>query len=314
VTILTNVSFAVSVQANPRDRDSWLALARDVEAAGFEGLYVGDHPGVTAAPFVALAAAAAVTERIRLGTCVLNAGVWEPTALATAVATVDLISQGRAVLGVGAGHTPQEWTARGVPFPSARDRVARMEELVEATYALLSSSEPVSYTGDHFILDGAALTDPRPVQDRIPLLVGGNGDRVLRFGAEHADIVGITGTGRTLADGHRHEVEWGAPAIERAVTRIRSTAANLDRDPQLEALVQHVEVTDDAPAAAARLAAHVPGASEAELLSAPFVWIGTVDEIRQQLQRHADELGLRRYVVRPPAIRHAREILSSPLP
>lgn len=80
---------------------------------------------MTADPFVALAAAAAVTERIRLGTCVLNAGVWEPIPLATAVATVDLISQGRAVLGVGAGHTPQEWTARGVPFPGARDRVAR---------------------------------------------------------------------------------------------------------------------------------------------------------------------------------------------
>lgn len=308
------MSFVVSVQANPRDRDSWLALARNVEAAGFEGLYVGDHPGVTAHPFVALAAAAAVTERIRLGTCVLNAGVWEPIALATAVATVDLISQGRALLGVGAGHTPQEWTARGVPFPNPRDRVARMEELVEATYALLTSSEPVSYNGHHLILDGAALADPRPVQDRIPLMVGGNGDRVLRFGAEHADIVGITGAGRTLADGHRHEVEWSTSAIERAVTRIRSTAAKVDRDPQLEALVQHVEVTDDAPAAAARLADHVPGASEAELLSAPFVWIGTVDEIRQQLRRHADDLGLRRYVVRPPAIRHACEILSSPSP
>lgn len=77
--------------------------------------------------------------------------------------------------------------------------------------------------------------------------------------------------------------------------------------------MQHVEVTDDASAAAARLAAHVPGASEAELLSAPFVWIGTVDEIREQLRRHDDELGLRRYVVRPPAIRHVREVLSDSL-
>jgi probable F420-dependent oxidoreductase len=307
------VSFAVSVQAGPRDRDSWLALAVKAEAAGFEGLYVGDHPGVTADPFVALAAAAAVTERIRLGTCVLNAGMWEPIALANAVATVDLISQGRAVLGVGTGHTPQEWTARGLAFPAAGARVARMVELIEATYALLSSTEAVSYTGDHVTLDDAALTDPRPVQDRIPLMVGGNGDRVLRLGAEHADIVGITGAGRTLEDGHRHEVDWAAPAIERAVDVIRSTAAKAGRDPQLEALVQHVEVTDDASAAAARLVAHVPGASEAELLSAPFAWVGTVDEIRGQLRRHEDELGLRRYVVRPPAIRHVREVLGDAL-
>lgn len=307
------VSFVVSVQASPRDRDSWLALATQVEAAGFEGLYVGDHPGVTADPFVALAAAAAVTDRIRLGTCVLNAGVWEPTTLANAVATVDLISRGRAVLGVGAGHTPQEWTARGVPFPSAGARVARMVELVEATYALLGSTEPVSYTGDHVTLDDAALTDPRPVQGRIPLMVGGNGERVLRFGAAHADIVGITGLRHTLEDGHRHEVDWAASAIERAVDAIRSTAAKVGRDPQLEALVQHVEVTDDASAAAARLAAQVPGASAAELLSAPFVWIGTVDEIRERLRRHGDDLGLRRYVVRPPAIRHVREVLSDSL-
>ena len=94
---------------------------------------------------------------------------------------------------------------------------------------------------------------------------------------------------------------------------IRSTAAKVGREPQLEALVQHVEVTDDASAAAARLAAHVPGASETELLSAPFVWIGTIDEIRGQLRQHQDQLGLRRYVVRPPAIRHVRKILADSL-
>ncbi|MDP1807252.1 MAG: LLM class flavin-dependent oxidoreductase, partial [Acidimicrobiales bacterium] len=123
----------VSVQASPRDRASWLALAVDVEAAGFAGLYVSDHPGSGPAPFVALAAAAAVTERIQLGTCVLNAGVWEPMRLATEVATLDVVSGGRAVLGVGAGHTPSEWTSTGRPYPLAAERVDRMEELVTLT-------------------------------------------------------------------------------------------------------------------------------------------------------------------------------------
>jgi len=109
----------VSVQASPRDRASWLGLARDVEAAGFHALYAADHPGSTASPFVALAAAAAVTERIQLGTCVVNAGVWEPLALASEAATLDVVSGGRAVLGVGAGHTPREWTATGRRFPTA---------------------------------------------------------------------------------------------------------------------------------------------------------------------------------------------------
>ena len=77
-----------------------------MERAGFDGLYIGDHPGSGPAPFVALAAAAAVTERIQLGTCVLNAGVWDPVTLAGEVATLDVLSGRRAVLGVGAGHTP----------------------------------------------------------------------------------------------------------------------------------------------------------------------------------------------------------------
>lgn len=211
------VSVAVSVQASPRDRESWLALAADVESAGFEGLYVGDHPGVAPDPFVALGAAAAVTERVRLGTCVLNAGVWEPIPLANAVATLDVVSCGRAVLGVGAGHAAHEWTARGLRFPTPGARVGRLVELLEATRALLNSSESVSRSGNHFTLDKAALSGPRPVQARVPVMVGGNGDRVLRFGADHADIVGITGLGRALENGHRHGVDWSPPAIERTV-------------------------------------------------------------------------------------------------
>lgn len=305
------VSITVSVQASPRDRVSWLALAAEVESAGLDGLYVGDHPGVAADPFVALAAAAAVTERIRLGTCVLNSGLWEPMALANAVATLDVVSHGRAVLGIGAGHAPQEWTGRGRPFPTPRARVDRMVELVEATRALLRSGEPVSYGGDHVTVDDAAMTDPRPVQAQVPLMVGGNGDRVLRFAALHADIVGITGLGRTLKDGHRHEVDWSPARIERSVEMIRSAAELTGREPLLEALVQHVEITDDASAAATRLAPHIPGASDADLLIAPFAWIGTVDEIRQQLQQHSSRLGIRRYVVRPPALPHVRAILGS---
>jgi len=125
----------VSVQASPREAPSWLALATEVERAGFDGLYVGDHPGSGPAPFVALAAAAAVTERLRLGTCVLNAAVWDPVQLAGEVSTLDGCPGG-AVLGIGAGHTPQEWTSTGRGVPSPAERVDRMVELIDATYAL----------------------------------------------------------------------------------------------------------------------------------------------------------------------------------
>jgi probable F420-dependent oxidoreductase len=294
----------VSVQAAPRDRTSWLDLARAVEVGGFHALHAADHPGSSPAPFVALSAAAAVTERIELGTCVVNAGVWEPLALASTVATLDLVSDGRAVLGVGAGHTPQEWTSTGRSFPAAGDRVSRMIELVEATSRLLAGGT-TSYAGEHFTLADAVLDGPRPVRDPIPLLVGGNGRRVLRFAARNADIVGITGLGRMLADGHRHEVDWSPAALQETI-RMISAATGLGRPPEMEALVQAVIVTEDTSASARDLTEYIPGASIDDLLSAPFVWIGTVDEIAAKLRRTQETLGISRYVVRPPAMTDAR--------
>jgi len=104
-----------ALQAQPTDAADWLDLARRAEAAGFDTLLAADHPGSCAAPFVALAAAAAVTTTIRLGSYVANAAVREPILLAADVATLDVVSGGRALLGLGAGHTPAEWDAIG-PF------------------------------------------------------------------------------------------------------------------------------------------------------------------------------------------------------
>jgi alkanesulfonate monooxygenase SsuD/methylene tetrahydromethanopterin reductase-like flavin-dependent oxidoreductase (luciferase family) len=188
-----------------------------------------------------------------------------------------------------------------------------MVELVEATQALLRG-EAVSHRGNHFTVVDAVLADPRPVRDRVPLMVGGNGTRVLRFAAQHADVVGISGLRRTLADGHRHEVDWSPSGLGRIVDIVRSAAEASGCRPQIEALVQHVEVTDDAPTAAARLTEHVPGASIDDLLSTPFVWIGTVDEIRQKLHGHRTGLGVERYIVRAPAILQVCDIIDVATP
>ena len=101
-----------------RDPRAWLDLAKRAEDSGFDALYVGDHPGVTASPFAALAAAASVTTTLKVGTYVLNAGVRDPLAIASDAATVDVLSGGRFVLGLGAGHTPAEWTMTGRVFPA----------------------------------------------------------------------------------------------------------------------------------------------------------------------------------------------------
>lgn len=304
-----SVPVRVSVQGRPTDGPAWQELARDVEARGFEALLVPDHPGSTVAPLVALAAAAAVTDRIRLGTYVINAGAWDPLPLANEVAALDVMSGGRALLGVGAGHTPTEWTAVGRAFPSARERVDRMIELVDATRALLAG-DVVSHEGDAFALVDAVV-QPRPVQHPIPLLIGGNGGRVLRYAATTADVVGITGLGDTQPDGHTHVVDWSPAGLERILDLVRGTAERAGRAPELDALVQHVEVTDDAAAAAAALAPHVAGATEDDLLRSPFVWIGTVDEIAAELRAHALDEGITRYTVRADTIGDVARIRSA---
>src|SRR5207344_2361344 len=141
------------------------------------------------------------------------------------------------------------------------------------------------------------LVAPLPFRDHIPLLIGGNGTRVLRYGAGSADRVGLTGTGRTLADGHSHEVDWTPAALGRTVDAIEQAAGG--RRPELDVLVQHVEITDDAERAAATLADLVEGATAADLLTAPYVWIGTAAEIAVRLAGFQRDHGIDRYTVRP---------------
>jgi probable F420-dependent oxidoreductase len=298
----------VSVQGNFVDQTQWVELAKATDHSGVDCLYVADHLGSSAIPFAALAAAAAVTDRVRLGTCVLNAGLREPLSLAAELATLDALSGGRAIFGVGAGHTPTEWTMLGLEFPRAGERVDRLIELVGAVRLLLTG-EPVTTSGTHFRLHEARLSEPHPIQDSIPLLVGGNGRRVLAFAVECADIVGITGLGRTLSDGHSHEAEWSPPALDSTFGLIHSEAMRLGRHPDIEALVQHVEITDEPERVANEIAQLVPGATAADLLGAPFMWIGTPNQIAAKVVASEKRWGITRYVIRDAAIESVGPVL-----
>lgn len=301
-------TISISLQSEPADRASWLALARRVDADGFATLYAADHPGSGAAPFVALAAAAAVTERVALGTCVVNAGLWEPITLATEVATLDVVSGGRALLGLGAGHTPAEWEAVGHTVPSAGARVDRLEQVVDVVTRLLAGEE-VTVEGPHVHARGARLTTPRPVGDRVPLMVGGGGRRVLALGARTADVVGVTGLGRTLADGHRHSVRWSRADLDASFGALHAAIAAAGTAPGIEALIQHVEVTDDPEGAAARLADRLGDVDPTDLVDVPYVWLGSIEALADQLHRHRERWGVDAYVVRPPHLDVATEIL-----
>ncbi|MEI8404479.1 MAG: TIGR03621 family F420-dependent LLM class oxidoreductase [Actinomycetes bacterium] len=299
----------IAVQGRVVDRTQWIDLVTTVERLGFHGLCVADHRGSTSSPFVALAAAAMITDRITLGTCVLNAGLWTPMELATEATTLNEMSNGRCVLGIGAGHTPSEWSMIGAPMPTAGEKVERMIDLVTAVRALIAGNV-VTASNNYFTLSEAQIT-ANPTDRGIPILVGGNGQRVLSFAAVEADVVGVSGLGRTLADGHSHEVAWSPAQLNKTFERIAALAGEANRAPDIEALVQHVEITNDAERSAERIAELVPGATPADLLDAPFMWIGTVEEITAQINEYQKSWGITRYVIRDSSLDAASEVLRS---
>jgi probable F420-dependent oxidoreductase len=288
----------VGVQASPRDLESWLELARRLEGEGFAALLCADHPGSGPTPFPALAAAAAVTNDIALGTYVLQCGVREAVHVAADAATLDLLAPGRVSLGLGAGHTPAEWAAVGRSRPSPARRAARLAESLGAVAALLRG-ETVDLAGEESTLREARL-DPAP-GSRVEIVVGGGHREVLAAGARLADVVALSGLGRTLADGHRHEARWSPAELARQVALVREAATACGREVALEALVQVVTETSDRRGAAGEIHAHVPSATLEELLATPYVMVGTEAELAEQLARQSEELGIARVVVREDA-------------
>jgi probable F420-dependent oxidoreductase len=267
--------------------------AQRAEALGFDTIFIADHiVGGLLSPFSTLAVIAGETTRVRVGTLVLNNDLRHPALVAREAATLDLLSDGRFELGLGAGHAAPEYRELGLAFDRPGVRVERLGEAATIIRRLFEG-EAVTFSGRHYELDAHRLY---PMHTP-PLLVGGNGDRVLQYAARVGDIVGFTGLGRTLPDGHRHEREWEPEQVDAKVALVRAAAgARLDAL-EFNVLVQYVEITADRDAAAARLAAQF-GGEAAPLLNAPYLLLGTVAEIVDQLQRARERWGFSYFVTR----------------
>ena len=286
--------FRFGYQCTTDDLTQVLERARRAEQAGFDIFQVGDHVGAEPGPLVTLAAVAGATQRMRLGTLVLNNDLRHPVQLAQELSTLDRLSDGRLELGLGAGHSFTEYRAIGVAFDEPAVRKERLAESVEILRSLLDGAT-VSTEGRHYTLDGATTLPSR--QAHLPLLVGVNGADALAHAARHADIVAPTMLGRTLADGQRHEVRWEASRLDRTVEILRSSAG--DRWPALElhALVQQVVVTADRQHTAEDIAQRT-GMAAGDILATPYLCLGTHDEMAEHLVRCRERWGINYYSVR----------------
>jgi probable F420-dependent oxidoreductase len=263
------------------------------EVAGFDIFQLGDHVGMEPSPLVGLAAAAAATSRIRLGTLVLNNDLRHPVLLAQELATLDLVSDGRLEVGLGAGHSFTEYSALGLTFDPPRTRKERLAESVEILRSLLDG-QSTSWQGRHYTLENA--TTIRPRQEHVPILVGVNGKTALAHAARHADVVAPTMLGRTLPDGQHHDVRWQSSRLDQTIASIRD-AARCPHSVVLHALVQGVVVTEDRTRAAEEIARRM-GIDVSDALETPFLCLGTHDEMARHLLTCRQRWGIEYYTVR----------------
>jgi probable F420-dependent oxidoreductase len=272
-----------------------LTAARRAEELGFDIVLASDHVGPGPAPLPMLASMAAVTTTIRLGTFVLNNDMRNPVQLAWEAATIDRLSNGRFELGLGAGHTPQEYAATGLGMSAALERKERLAESVEIIRQLLDGS-PVDFDGVHYQVRDAQID--AAAQERLPILVGGNGARLLEHAGSHADIIGLQGLGPTADDGHSHGVRWDTDWLDAQVGQVRDGAGDRFDQVEMNALVQLVEVTDDRDVALAAICERVRGLSIDDAAEIPYILVGSVDEIVQQMRTGKERWGISYYVVR----------------
>jgi F420-dependent oxidoreductase-like protein len=213
-----------------------LAVTRHAEATGWDGVYVADHFmgdagggfGSVSAPMLeataVLPALAVATARVRLGTLVLGNTYRHPAVLANWAASLDQLSGGRLLLGVGAGWQENEHEQYGIRLPPPGERIDRFEEACQVWNGLLR--EPTTtFAGAHYQL-ADAICEPKPVQSPLPLLIGGKGNRMMGVVARYADEWNMWGLADAIAE-RAGVLEQRCAAIDRDPAEIKRSAQAL---------------------------------------------------------------------------------------
>ncbi len=295
----------------PSGHDEWVRLARQAEDVGFSVLTLPDHllEGCLA-PFAALGVAAEATSTLRIGTLVLNNDLRHPALVARETLALDFLSRGRVELGLGAGSpmSMPEYESAGIRFDAGATRVARLAEAIDVLDGLLQGND-VTFSGNHYQVS-AHRAWPLPTQNhRPPLVVGGSGRRILQIAAERADIVSLSGLGPTKSDAGTHVATGLSPeAMDRRITLVR--AASVGRDVELHALVLRVIVTDDPRGAAEGLREFIPELSVEDILATPYIWIGTVESICDDIAAARERWGLSYFSVFHDSLTSVAPIIS----
>ena len=281
--------------------------AKWAESVGFSHVAVHDHLMARHPPITYLTAVAMATERLGLCPLVLNNDLRHPAVLAQELASLDIISGGRVVVGLGAGWAEPEYRAIGIPYDRPATRIERMQEAITILRGLFGDG-PFEFDGKHYKISAEDI-GPKPVQrPHPPFLIGGTRERVLRLATREADIVGLDlrQRGEAILDAFEARTDV-------RVGWIRDEAG--DRLDQLDLNVLRVlgdlVVTDEPLKAAADLARKLTGwtgvaITAEDVIESPFSLMGTVPDLVDKLVRLRQRWGINSFLVGwfdEPAIR-----------
>ncbi len=287
-------------------------LAQTAEGLGFGNIYFPDHlvaegperqvMGVPAFdPFMQAALVASATSRVRIGHLVLCNLFRHPAVTARSLATLDQLSGGRMVCGLGSGWTETEFRMTGIDFPDIKPRLRMLDEALTCLRGLWERT-PFSFDGEFYHLREADLA-PRPVQARPPIMLGGSGKGLLRIAARHADAVNIVAdTGRAGYIALANAVKLTDETFRQKVDFLRAEAARAGRDGdaiRISALLFTVQLTASRAAAEAAVEgfASMFGVPPGALLASPLFLVGTPDDCIVELRRRREAWGLSEVVL-----------------
>jgi probable F420-dependent oxidoreductase len=292
------------------------AYAQLAEARGFYSVSFGDHmfvrvPHLSWGPqvphlecFMTMSAIAASTRRVRLAPLVAVIPFRNPALLAKMTSTIDHISGGRLIAGLGSGWFRHEFEAYGYPSPSDRERIERMAEAIKILKAMWTEDEP-SYRGRYYAIE-EAYNFPRPVQKpHPPIMIGGAGKRVLEIAAHEADIVNVVSS--AISDNPKKPApKFDKAQLARRIAMLHDFARTAGRDPD------SIEISgfpfvfisrdkSDADATARKIAERNGFADIEEARQSPGLLLGTPAEIRRELRSRIEQFAMTYYMVSLPS-------------
>ena len=273
----------------------WADLARRAEANGYDVLTMPDHFTDQLAPVPALMAAADATTDLRVGALVFDNDYKHPVVLAKELATIDLLSEGRLEIGLGAGWMISDYEEAGIPYDSPKVRIDRFVEGLKIIKGTMGEG-PYSFSGDHYTVTNYN-GQPKPLQKPCPpVLIGGGGKRVLTIAAREADIVGINGTLHAGVIGTEAVATMTANAVDEKVAIVAEAGAHRLADIEMNIRTFFVKVTDDRAGMINAVAGmfKIP----AELIEdSPFGLIGSVDSIIESIHAARERWGFSYFIV-----------------